>query len=71
MQSVEEELLLRHYEPVTSTDNAAKRYSATELLEQVRPEGTRQSINHSSKIKMGQALAKHGFEHVRSGGITY
>jgi hypothetical protein len=20
---------------------------------------------------MGQALAKHGFEHVRSGGITY
>ena len=71
MQSVEEELLLRHYVPVRSNDSAGKRYTATELMEQVHQESSGQAINHSSKIRMGQALAKHGFEHVRSGGITH
>tara|TARA_R100001143_G_scaffold63387_1_gene70094 strand:- start:30686 stop:31435 length:750 start_codon:yes stop_codon:yes gene_type:complete len=71
MQSVEEELLLSNYEPISSTHSAALRYTATDILKRVRQDSSGQSINHSSKIRMGQALAKHGFEHVRSSGITY
>jgi predicted P-loop ATPase len=69
-QSVEEELLLEHYEKADKGDPNASKYTATQILEKLH-KGNLPSNSHGASIRLGQALSKHDFEYTRSKGSTY
>ena len=64
LQSPEEELLLSHYRPCEVNDPLSESASATELLRRLHG-GSLPSHASSSAIKLGQALAKHGFTYTQ------
>ena len=67
LQTPEEELLLSRYQPAEIGDPTSESVSATELLRQLHG-GSLPSNANSAVIKLGQALAKHGFKYTTSGG---
>jgi len=69
-QSVEEELLLEHFEKAEKGDDKANKYTATQILEKLH-EGKLPSNSHGASIRLGQALSKHNFYNTRSKGSTY
>jgi predicted P-loop ATPase len=70
MNSIEEELLLTATEPGKKGDPMVKGLSATQILEHLLANKT-STVTHTQKIRMGQALSKHGYEQTRSKGVTY
>jgi len=69
-QTVEEELLLARYQKADPDDSGARRLQATKILKRLH-DGRLPSASHSGSIRLGQALAKHGFQHSRSKGKKY
>lgn len=69
-QSVEEELLLEHFEKAEKSDQQAKRYTATQILEKLHGGGL-PSSSHRAVTRLGQALSKHGYQSVKSQGSKY
>ena len=69
-QSVEEELLLEHFEKAEKGDRQAKRYTATQILEKLHG-GQLPSSSHRAVTRLGQALSKHGYQSVKSQGSKY
>ncbi len=68
--SAEEELLLEHFEKADPANASCKKLSATKILEQIYRERLPSNV-HSAKIRMGQALSKHGFTSVNRSGVTH
>src|SRR5690625_261637 len=67
-QSVEEELLLTHFEKADVSDRTALKLSSTEILKAIH--GQKLPSNaHGAKIRIGQALSKDGFNHVNHSGV--
>jgi predicted P-loop ATPase len=58
--SIEEELLLKFFEPVTK-DDAIVFKSATDILADIRGHSSLNINDNASAMKLGKALKKHGF----------
>lgn len=67
LQTPEEELLLSKYKQADLNDPMCESVSATEMLRRLYG-GALPSNSTSAVIKLGQALAKHGFKFTTSGG---
>jgi predicted P-loop ATPase len=68
-QSMEEELILKYFKAVGPNEPGATKYSASEIVE-ILHKDTGLPNSHSSKIKVGNALAKHNFQNTRIKGLT-
>lgn len=68
--SAEEELLLEHFEKADLNDGSYLKMSSTNILEYIYRDRLPTNA-HSVKIRIGQALSKHGFTSVNRSGITH
>ncbi len=68
--SAEEELLLEHFEKADLNDGHYLKMSSTNILEYMYRDRLPANV-HSVKIRIGQALSKHGFTSVNRSGITH
>ncbi|MBP3192986.1 hypothetical protein NATSA_09960 [Natronogracilivirgula saccharolytica] len=70
VQTVEEELLLEHFERAKPDQPRAERLRATQILECMHG-GDLPTGANSASIRLGQALNKHGYHSTRKNGSTY
>lgn len=61
VQTIEEELLLDHFEKAAQDEQLVEKKRATDILS-ILYKNKLPSNAHSSKIRIGNALSKHGFE---------
>jgi predicted P-loop ATPase len=68
-QSMEEELILKYFESIEPNDPLATKYTASEIVE-ILHKNTGLPNSHSTKIKVGHALAKHNFQNKQINGLS-
>lgn len=66
LQTPEEEMLLSRYAPASTNDSLSRSLTPTEILKELYNDKL-PNHTHSSVIKLGQALKKHGFEYTMYG----
>ncbi len=70
VQTIEEELLLKHFKKSSRDESGARKMRASEILEEIYKNKLPANA-HSAKIRIGIALSKHQFEHSELNGSKY
>ena len=70
VQTIEEELLLKHFKKASKNEQLAQKMRATELLSEIYRNKLPANA-HSAKIRIGVALSKHQFEYTEANGSKY
>ena len=70
LQTVEEELLLEHFQKAEPKQPGAEQLKSVQILKRVHGEKLPTNA-HVCSIRLGQALHKHGFFSVQKNGSTY
>lgn len=70
VQTVEEELLLEHYTQAEPKQEGAEKLNATQILRELYDDKLPNSPQVAVR-RLGQALAKHGFNSVQNGGTKH
>jgi predicted P-loop ATPase len=70
VQTIEEELLLKHFKKASKNEQLAQKLRATELLTEIYRDKLPANA-HSAKIRIGVALSKNKFEYTEANGSKY